>query len=178
MEIKHHPNNILSLQMREQAIYIYGLKCHIFNTMHKQVDLHVYILKASNAYCPKLISIIVFVFFFTFWPHSALRDVYSHSCFNVWIKHLLKIRHILANALLTSASKPCLSFTVRSCLKFELKEFSICFFIAGWQWIERFWRDLEVCGVLRDRLQTLVRKGRESCLTSGLVSSLVKQKWA
>lgn len=31
LEIKRHPNNILSLQMREPAIYIYGLKRHIFN---------------------------------------------------------------------------------------------------------------------------------------------------
>lgn len=31
LEIKRHPNNILSLQMRDLAIYIYGLKRHIFN---------------------------------------------------------------------------------------------------------------------------------------------------
>lgn len=33
-------------------------------------------------------------------------------------------------------------------------------FVAGWQWRERFWGDLWLCGVLRDRLQTLVRKRR------------------
>lgn len=55
--------------------------------------------------------------------------------------------------------RACLSSAARSRLKFVPKVFSLRF-VAGWQWIERFWGDLWVCGVLRDRLQTLVRKRR------------------
>lgn len=90
----HHPNNILSLQMREQGIYIYGLKCHIFNIIHKQLDLHVYILEASNAFCPKLNTGIISLL-------SRLHLVLSclhRGSFNVWTRHPLKIRHIFQGA--------------------------------------------------------------------------------
>ncbi len=46
--------------MRVQGIYIYGLKCHNFNTLDKQVDVHVYILKASHAAVQKLLQLFLY----------------------------------------------------------------------------------------------------------------------
>lgn len=93
---------------------------------------------------------------------STIRLEQKHSrtpSANYNQKPLKTQRDSLPYAPLIIPIRACLSSAARSRLKFVPKVFSLRF-VAGWQWIERFWGDLWVCGVLRGRLQTLVRKRR------------------
>lgn len=96
-------------------------------------------------------------FFLQFCPQSDLKAIQKQTTTK---KNPFKTQQdIVLYAPLIFPITECLSSAARSRLKFVPEVFPLRF-VAGWQWIERFGGDLWVCGVLRDRLQTLVRKRR------------------